>query len=145
VNDEATAVALARGRIAIGIAAIAAPRLASRVMGGAGAASGVTPLFARMLGARDAALGLGAVIALDRGKPVRGWLEAAALSDSVDLGACVLARDQMPGPVFRGMAALAAASALAHVWLATRLDPAPPPHPGHPEAIATGHGSHAVA
>ena len=139
--DSAFAVALARARIGIGLAAIIAPGIASRVMGGPGAARGVAPLLARMLGARDAALGLGIVIALDRGKPVRGWLEAAALSDSVDFAACVLARDEMPDAAFAGAAGLAVASAAAHVWLAPRLDPPPPAHRGHPEAVATGHSA----
>src|SRR5690242_19273343 len=132
------AISLARARIAIGAAAIVAPRLGARVMGGPDAAGGIAPLFARMLGARDVALGLGTVIALDRGKPVRGWLEGSALSDTVDAVACLVARDQVPPTALRASVGLAAVSAVAGIFLSRRLDPAPPAHPGQPEAVATG-------
>jgi hypothetical protein len=45
-----------------------------------------------MVGARDLGLGLGVLLALDRGAPVRGWLEASAVVDGIDAGACLLAR-----------------------------------------------------
>ena len=133
------ALSLARLRIAIGVAAVAAPRLAARIMGGKRAAEGIAPLFARMLGARDIALGLGTVIALDRGKPVRGWLEGAALSDSVDCVACLLAREQMSPGVAGAAGGLGGVAAAAGILLSRRLDPPPPAHPGQPEAVVTGH------
>jgi hypothetical protein len=102
-------------------------------------ARGIAPLFARMLGARDIALGLGTVIALDRGKPVRGWLEGSALADSGDFIACLLARDEMPQSAFAMAAAAAAGAAGLGILLSRRLDPAPAAHPGQPEAMATGH------
>jgi hypothetical protein len=133
------ATALARGRIAIGAAALAAPGLAGRVMfGREGSRPGVGAL-ARMLGGRDLVLGLGVVIAMDRGAPVRGWLEACAVADTVDLVACTLARDQIPPATYVTTAALAGGAAPAGLWLSRRLDPAPAAQPGHPEAIATGH------
>jgi hypothetical protein len=100
---------------------------------------GTTPLLARMLGGRDIALGLGTVIALDRGKPVRGWLEGAALADAVDCLACLLARTELPPNTVRATASLAGAAAITGILLSRRLDPPPPAHPGQPEAIATGH------
>jgi len=138
MQDATLAMSLARGRIALGVAAVLAPGLAARVMAGR-RTEGIEPLFARMLGARDVALGLGTVIALDRGKPVRGWLEGSALSDTVDCIACVIAREHMPSSVFGVAAGLGAGSALAGAFLSRRLDPPPPPHPGQPEAVATGH------
>ena len=72
----------------------------------------MAPLFARMLGGRDIALGLGTVIALDRGKPVRGWLEGSVLADAVDCVACVLARGDMSPGAFSAAAGLGATSAL---------------------------------
>jgi len=96
-------------------------------------------VFARMLGGRDIVLGLGVVIALDRGAPVRGWLEAGAVADTVDLAASVLARDDMPRSAYLNTVALAGGAALAGVWLSRRLDPPPAADPGHPEAAATGH------
>jgi hypothetical protein len=127
MNPRDAATALARGRIAIGAAALVAPAPGGRVM------------FGRMLGGRDLVLGLGVVIALDRGAPVRGWLEAGAVADTVDLVACVLARDEMPRAAYLNTLALAGGAALAGLWLSHRLDPAPAPDPGHPEAVATGH------
>jgi hypothetical protein len=133
------AVALARGRIAIGAAALAAPGFASRFMFGRDGSRPGTRLFARMLGGRDAALGLGVVIALDRGAPVRGWLEACALADGVDLAACLLARNEIPRATLISTAALAGGAVVAGIWLSRQLDPPPQATPGHPEAIATGH------
>jgi hypothetical protein len=98
-----------------------------------------------MLGARDVVLGLGTVIALDRGAPVRGWLEGSALADTVDCVAAVAAREDMSPRAFRATAGLGAASAVLGVFLSRRLDPAPPPHPGQPEAIATGHPPEPIA
>lgn len=139
MEDTTLAMSVARCRIAIGVAAVVAPGLASRIVGGRRASDGVAPLFARMFGARDIALGLGTVIALDRGKPVRGWLEGAALSDTMDCLACIRAREVMPPAVFAATAGLGATAATLNVLLSRRLDPPPPPHTGQPEAVATGH------
>jgi hypothetical protein len=98
-----------------------------------------------MLGARDIALGLGTVIALDRGKPVRGWIEGAALSDTADCISCVLAREEMPSIAFGAAAGLGAAFAILGLFLSRRLDPAPPAHPGQPEAMVTGHSPDPLA
>lgn len=138
MDDAALALTLARARIAIGVAAVAAPGFASRALSGR-SASGIEPLLARMLGARDVTLGLGTVIALDRGAPVRGWLEASAVSDAADCLSSLLARSRMSKLAFGATVALAAASAVTGAFLATRLDPAPPAHPHQPEAVITGH------
>jgi hypothetical protein len=138
------AIAIARGRIAIGATALVAPGLLARLMLGRDGSRPGTRLFSRMLGGRDVALGLGVVIALDRGGPVRGWLEAAALADAVDLAACLVARDAMPHSAFVNTAALAGGAALAGIWLSRQLDPPPPADPGHPEAVATGHPAERV-
>lgn len=139
MDDATLAMSIARCRIAFGAAAVVSPRLATRVMSGRDVPDGIGPLFARMLGARDLALGLGTVIALDRGAPVRGWVEGSALSDAVDFLACIRARADMSPFAFRASAGLAAVAALSGAFLARRLDPPPPPHPGQPEAVATGH------
>jgi hypothetical protein len=139
MDDATVALTLARGRMAIGAAALVAPRLAARIMGAGNSPAGAAPLLARMLGGRDVALGLGTVIALDRGKPVRGWLEGSALADAVDCLACLLARSELPANVVRATVGLGGASAIAGILLSRRLDPPPPAHPGQPEAAATGH------
>ena len=141
MEDAKVAMFAARCRIAIGAVAVVAPGLAARAMADRRGSEGIAPLFARMLGARDVALGLGTVIALDRGTPVRGWLEGSALSDTVDFVASVVARNDMSPTAFPAAAGLGAVSALLGIFLSRRLDPHPPPHPGQPEAVATGHPS----
>lgn len=145
MEDATLAMSLARCRIAIGVGAVVTPSLAARVIGGRRRSEGIAPLFARMLGGRDVALGLGTVIALDRGKPVRGWLEGSALADTVDCVACVLARESMAPTAFAAAAGLGGASAILGVLLSRRLDPPPPPQTGQPEAVATGHSPEPVA
>lgn len=133
------ATAIARGRIGLGALAIAAPGLVARAMFGPGGSRPGTRALARMLGGRDIALGLGVVIALDRGAPVRGWLEASALADSVDLASCLVAKDDIPKAALANLLVLTAGTILTELWLSRELDPAPPASPGHPEAMATGH------
>jgi hypothetical protein len=142
---EAATVAMwfARVRIAIGVAAVAVPGAIGRAAAD-GMPGGLAPPLARMLGGRDVALGLGTVVALDHGTPVRGWLEGAALADTVDCLAAVTARGDMTPLAFKATVGLAGASALLGVVLARRLDPPPSPHPGQPEAIVTGHFPAAV-
>jgi hypothetical protein len=98
-------------------------------MTGRDGSEGGTRLFARMVGARDLGLGLGA---LDRGAPVRGWLEASAVVDGIDAAACLLARHHIRTSVFPGAVGLAAAGALLSAWLARQLDPAQSPLSGQP-------------
>ena len=126
------AVSLAGGRVAIGVMSLVAPGLVGRTMAGPEAGTGGTRLFARMVGARDLGLGLGLLVALDRGTPVRGWLEASAVVDGIDAAACVLARHHIRPSVFPGAVGLAAAGALLSAWLARQLEPAQPPPSGQP-------------
>jgi hypothetical protein len=124
------AVSLAGGRIAIGVVSLLAPGVVARTMIDRDGSEGGTRLFARMVGARDLALGLGVLVALNRGAPVRGWLEASTVVDGIDATACVLARDHIRAAVFPGALGLAAAGALLSAWLARRLDPAQSPLSG---------------
>ena len=124
------AVSLAGGRTAIGVLSLLAPGFVGRVMTGRGGSEGGTRLFARMVGARDLGLGLGLLVALNRGAPVRGWLEASAVVDGIDATACLLARDHIRPSVFPGALGLAAAGALLSAWLARQLDAAQSPLSG---------------
>ena len=121
------AVSSAGARIAIGVVSLLAPGVVARTMTGRDGSEGGTRLFARMVGARDLALGLGLLVALNRGAPVRGWLEASAAVDGIDAAACMLARDDIRTLVFPGALGLAAAGALLSAWLAPQLDPAQSP------------------
>jgi hypothetical protein len=83
-------------RVAIGATAILAPRLATRPWLGRAVGRPTDKLLARSLGSRDIALGLGAILALDRGAPSRGWLEAGGLADVGDLLGTLLAFRALP-------------------------------------------------
>jgi hypothetical protein len=135
------ALAHARGRMLVGAAFVLAPGLAGRVWIGPDAARRSVTVLARAFGVRDLALGLGVVIALDRGAPVRGWIEGGVLSDAVDVAATLLARDSIPADVRRGALALGAGSAVLGVALSRALDePVPRGEVQAPEAAITGHG-----
>jgi hypothetical protein len=139
------AIAMGRGRIALGVTGLLAPAAVASFMIGRDGSRGGSRLLSRLIGGRDIALGLGTVIALDRGAPVRGWLEAAALADGVDAAACLLAREHMPRRASTGVVVLASAAAGVGMWLARELDPPPEADPGHLEAVATGHPPQRVA
>jgi hypothetical protein len=116
------AVGLAGGRVAIGVVSILAPGLVGRAMMGPDGDSRGTRLFLRAVGVRDLALGLGALVALDRDAPVRGWLRASALVDGLDAAGSLLARHHLRPIVFPAAAGAATAGALLSGWLAGQLD-----------------------
>jgi len=107
-----------------------APVFVGRTMTGRDGSAGGTRLFARTVGALDLSLGLGLLVALNRGAPVRGCLEASAVVDGIDAGACLLARDHIRTSVLPGAVGLAAAGALLSARLAAQLDPARAPSSG---------------
>jgi len=145
MDDAKLALTLARGRIAIGLAAVIAPGLASRALSGR-KAEGIEPLLARMLGARDLTLGLGAVIALDRGAPVRGWIEGAAVSDAVDAVASLLAKKRMrPGAFTGARGGVGSARRLPLTQAGSPASGAPPPARGSDHRTPRVAESHRVA
>jgi hypothetical protein len=134
------ALAHARGRMAVGAAFVLAPGLAGRLWIGDDARRRAVRVLARAFGARDLAIGLGVVIALDRGAPVRGWLEAGALSDALDFAASLLAGESIPNELRPFVLALGSGSAALGVALARALDEPVGPHEVQaPEAALTGH------
>ncbi len=122
MKDTTLALAAARGRMAIGALAVAAPGPATRMFLGRPQASGVEPQLTRMVGIRDLALGLGTAIAIGKGAPVRGWLEAAAFADAGDFIAALLGRKQMSKQAFNGTLALTSGAVIVGLVLARRLD-----------------------
>jgi hypothetical protein len=139
MDDARIALWLGRGRIGFGVAMLALPRRSARIMGAGRTPTATSRVLVRMLGGRDVALGLGTVIALDHGTPVRGWLEGSALADVIDCLACLAIHKELPPNVVRGTVGIAGSSAVVGMLLARRLDPPPPGLAGQPEAIATGH------
>ena len=121
MSDRQLARGLAIGRCAAGAAFAAAPGLLGARWIGPDAELPTTHVLGRALGARDLAIGLGTLIALERDAPVRGWLEAGVLADAADFAAtCVAGRD-LP-PVGRaGVLVMAGAAAGMGTWLARSL------------------------
>lgn len=94
------AVAVAVGRVAIGLSALARPSVPSRPWVGAASDDLAARVFGRALGARDIALGLGAMTALRRTVADAGsastWVAAGALSDALDVVASVSSWRELP-------------------------------------------------
>jgi hypothetical protein len=118
MTSASPAVLLRRGamtvaalRVALGLTALAWPSVPARPWTGAGADDLTTRVFGRALGARDLALGLGALAALrdQTASPgsARSWVAAGALSDALDVAASLAAWRELP----RGTRWLVAASA----------------------------------
>jgi hypothetical protein len=131
----------ARARIAVGAAFVLFPGLAGRMWIGSDAARRPVKVLARAFGVRDLAIGLGAVIALDRGTPVRGWIEAGVLSDAVDTTASLLAGGSIPAGIRLPVIAIGAGSTAVGASLAPQFGDEPSePIPGQtPESVLTGH------
>jgi hypothetical protein len=116
------AVALAAGRIAIGVASLLVPGVVGRAMMAPEEDFGGARVLLRLVGARDLTLGIGVLAALDRNAPVRGWMRASALVDGLDAAGSLLARHHLRPTVFPAAASAATAGALLSGWLAGQLD-----------------------
>ena len=109
----ATAVAL--GRVALGVTALVWPSVPARPWVGPAADGVAARVFGRALGARDLALGLGALAALQGpgAGSARAWVAAGALSDALDVVASVSSWDELPRITRWLVAASAGGAALA--------------------------------
>ncbi len=100
IDVAATVRAIGYGRVALGASYLLTPGLALRMWPGgapaAGADGALLRMMARSTGGRDIGLGLGALLALKHGSPVRGWLEAAMLADVADAAAIAVAFRHLP-------------------------------------------------
>lgn len=115
--------ALAAGRVVLGVTAMAAPALPSLPwVGRAEAARPAVKLFARSMGARDIALGLGAVLAFRHEAPLRGWVEAGGLCDAGDVMGTLVHFRELPRVGRLVILAVAGGSMAASRWLATWVD-----------------------
>jgi len=99
---------VAAGRIAIGVAMLAAPRRAAAGWLGPGTGAGAGSVLARAFGAREVAVGAGSLWALDRGDPVRPWVVAGVVCDGLDTVATVLGARHLGFRRFAAMGAVAA-------------------------------------
>lgn len=108
------ATAVAAGRVALGLIALAWPVVPARPWVGAAADDLAVRVFGRALGARDLALGLGALAALRRpasaGASASAWVAAGALSDALDVAASARSWRELP-PKGRWLVAASAGGA----------------------------------
>jgi hypothetical protein len=110
VNAALTARLIAAGRIGFGVALLVRPeRLTAPWLGGDAVRAG-TRVVTRGLGARDVALGAGALAAPE--SQLRPWVMAGVLADTGDLVATAVAGDSLPlaGRVLVGAIASAGAA-----------------------------------
>jgi hypothetical protein len=113
--------ALAAGRVALGVAVLAAPE---KVTGGWLGAHGGQPVvryLARSLGARDVALGLLVLRTLDDRELGPRAQAACAMVDSVDALATLAVRSELPVAAVAGVAVLAGGAAGAGLLFSHRL------------------------
>ena len=108
--------AVAAGRVALGLTALAWPSVPARPWVGGSADDLAVRVFARALGARDLALGLGALTALARTAEEPGsasaWVAAGALSDALDVAASLASWRELPRATRWLVAASAGGAAL---------------------------------
>jgi hypothetical protein len=79
-------------------------------------------LLTQAIGARDITMGLGALIAMRRGKPARGWMEAISLTDALDFTCALLAKDVLAPAPRAAVLALAGGSAAQAAYASTGVD-----------------------
>jgi hypothetical protein len=103
---------IARGRVAIGVALVAAPALAGRGWIGPDSERPGSQAILRAVGIRDLILGMLTLHVVDR--PGVGYRTVAtcAVADVVDLAAVLAARDGLPDSAVAGTAAVAGGAAL---------------------------------
>jgi hypothetical protein len=83
-------------RVGIGVVAMLAPTVVARPWVGSDASRPTSKVFARAMGVRDLALGLGVILAMRHDAPVRGWVEGGGLADTGDVLATLLAFGSLP-------------------------------------------------
>jgi hypothetical protein len=119
MNVRTAATALALNRMTFGARFVLQPEEAGRSwIGKAAASRPSTKVFAQALGARDLALGIGALVALRRGddESARAWMAGHTLADGTDLAATLAARDALPTGPFLFAMAMAGASTAIGAW-----------------------------
>lgn len=120
---------LAGLRCAIGAIAFVSPGLPAAPW--VGKEEGGRPgarLFARTLGGRDLALGLGLLVSMAEGAPISRFAQAGALADAGDFVATLLAFERLPRRWRYVILAVTAGAALSGAFVAPFLDgtvPAP--------------------
>ncbi len=103
----------ASGRVAIGVAAVAAPTLMARPWIGEVGDRAASRLLARTMGGRDLALGIGALRALaGSDQEARPWVALGGTADAVDALATVVAFASLPRRTRWGILAMTVGAAV---------------------------------
>ena len=116
--------AIAGIRVAIGSALFIAPRTAATPWVGESAASGGGQMALRGLGARDVALGMGALMTRDDPGANRAWIEAGVAADLADATAAALAAKDRPASAVGLTIGVATTAVGLGLWLRNELNKA---------------------
>ena len=122
MNEREMARMLGLARLAIGVVGFLAPTKTIRGWIGQEAKPYPTNMVMRGFAARDAAIGIGLLAALEKDGPVRGWLEASALSDLGDAVGTLAAWKDLPGLRRLVLLGVEVGSAVVGMQLAAELD-----------------------
>jgi len=112
----------AAGRLALGGGLVLAPGVFAGAWVGGVADKRDGQVLAIGLGARDVAIALGSLRALQRRRGAGTWLRAGVVADAADLVATLRARDSLPPLAVPAVAAIAGASVLLGAYLQSALD-----------------------
>ncbi len=110
---------ITRTRVGVGLVILLAPRLTVGALYGTRPDDAGSQAAARMLGAREVALGAGGAIAVGERQQSAGWVSMIAIADGLD--AVINLTSPRLGWRGRVIGAVAAASAAGHLALAKRL------------------------
>ncbi|MFA1543397.1 hypothetical protein [Actinomadura monticuli] len=99
---------LARGRVALGVAALAAPGLTVKLMGMGGGADPGRDYVVRMFGAREVAVGAGYLLSDENGR--RLWARLGLAIDALDVTSGLKTTKALPLWVTAGAVAIAASA-----------------------------------
>jgi hypothetical protein len=100
-------------RVAYGVGLVLAPRRLGGPWLGPAASTAPTQVPLRALGIRETAWHVAALIALQRGRPLRPWLAGSLAGDLTDIAATVSGRGELPGGAAVKTGLVGGASALA--------------------------------
>jgi hypothetical protein len=84
MDHRTNVLALARGRIVMGLAMSLVPGVMLRVLFGRNASTQTARVLARMFGAREIVLGIGTVTSVKERTQDAEWVSACAVADAVD-------------------------------------------------------------
>ena len=122
MDDRQRAEMLNAGRTFFGAGMVLAPSLMLKGWVGEDAKLPSVKLVGRTMGVRDAAIGLGTLMALEDKESVKRWIQFGIAADAVDCAATVIAARRLSTKKSILVAAMAAAAAVTGWQLLNRLD-----------------------